>query len=187
MANKTPQFLMLARILRPHGVRGDLRVQVVTGFPERMTELDNVYIGPATDGPLSSRTPMSSYRVERAKHDKADNWLLHLHGVDDRESADPLRSLCIFVALEDAVPLEQDEYYLFQLIGLHVVAHDGQPLGKLVDVLETGANDVFVIRGEPLGEVLIPLLDGIIVAVDLPGGVMTVNVPPGLLPENTPE
>lgn len=183
MAKKTPQYLMLARILRPHGVRGDVRVQVVTSFPERMTELDTVFIGPAADTPLSSRQPMTGYRVVRAKHDKADNWLLHLDGINDRESAEPLRNLCLFVALADAVPLEENEYYLFQLIGLDVVTDSGQPLGKLVNVLETGANDVLVVHGERYGEVLLPLLDGIITSVDLAAGTMTVTVPAGLLPE----
>lgn len=180
-----PQYLQLARVLKPHGIRGDLRIQVVTSFPERMIHLEKVFVGPAPESYRASRVGLKAYRVTKSHHDKNDQWLIHLRGVDTREAADALRDMHLFVALEDAVPLEADEYYMFQLMGLDVYnAADKQLLGKLVDVLETGANDVFIVRGELYGEVLLPFIEGAIESVDLAAGKIVMHLPDGLLPDS---
>jgi 16S rRNA processing protein RimM len=107
--------------------------------------------------------------------------ILQVDGVDDRDAADLLREQYVMVALEDAVPLDDDEFYLFQAIGLAVYTDDGESLGAVVDVLETGANDVYVVQG-PRGEVLLPAIDECIVDVDIDAGKMTVHLMDGLLP-----
>ena len=84
------------------------------------------------------------------------------------------------VALADAVPLEDDEFYLYQAIGLRVVSEDGDLLGEVVEVIETGANDVYVVRGES-GEILLPAIDECVIDVDIEAGTMTVHVMDGLL------
>jgi 16S rRNA processing protein RimM len=178
-----PPYLQVARVLRPHGIRGDLRVQVITSFPERLLKLKRVFVGPAAESYRAGRQALQAYSVTRAHHDKNDHWLIHLGGVDSREAADKLREMLLFVALEEAVPLEENEYYLYQLIGLEVLTVDGQPLGKLIEVLETGANDVFIVRGETYGEVLLPVIDGAIQSVDLEAGQMVMHLPDGLLPD----
>ncbi len=177
-----PQFLILARILRPHGVRGDLSIQIVTDFPERLNDLDVVYLGlnPAYSDNLSP------YTVTWARHAKKDQWLLHLKSVDDRDAADLLRNQYICVSLADAVPLEADEVYLFQVIGLNVQTTEGAALGRVTDVIETGANDVYVVRGEAYGEILLPAIDSVIRTIDPDAGVMIVDVPAGLLPDKPP-
>ncbi|MCC7452067.1 MAG: 16S rRNA processing protein RimM [Anaerolineae bacterium] len=177
-----PQFLILARILRPHGVRGDLSIQVVTDFPERLNDLDTVYLGlnPADSANLTA------YEVTWARRAKKDQWLLHLEGVDDRNEAEPLRNQYICVSLADAVPLEADEVYLFQVIGLNVQTSVGEALGRVMDVIETGANDVYVVRGEAYGEILLPAIPTVIRNIDPDAGVMIVDIPAGLLPDNPP-
>jgi 16S rRNA processing protein RimM len=174
-----PQFLILARVLRPHGVRGDLSVQVVTSFPERMSRLDVVYVGadPAEPNRLTEQ------RVTWARRHKNDQWLIHLDGIEDRDAADAFRGQYMCVSLADAVPLEDDEVYLFQVIGLDVRTVEGETLGRVIDIIETGANDVYVIRGESYGEILIPAIDGVILNISVETGVMTVRLPAGLLPD----
>lgn len=174
-----PQFLILARVLRPHGVRGDVRVQVVTRFPERMISLDVIYVGRDPTDPASLR----QHHVTRAHHDKDNLWLLHFEGVNDREAADRFRAQYLCVALEDAVPLADDEVYLFQVIGLEVRTTDGMVLGNVADVLETGANDVYIVKGETYGEVLIPAIQGVIQDINVESGLMIVQLPAGLLPD----
>jgi 16S rRNA processing protein RimM len=174
-----PQFLILARVLRPHGVRGDLSVQIVTDFPERMVSLDLVYVGADPDKPHR----MTEHRVTWARRAKNDQWLLHLDDVTSRDDAERFRSQYICVSLADAVPLEEDEVYLFQVIGLEVRSTDGETLGRVTDVIETGANDVYVVRGETYGEVLIPAIAGVVLNIDVEAGLMTVQVPAGLLPD----
>ncbi len=178
-AQAGPQFLLLARILRPHGVRGDFVVQIITDFPERMNDLDAVYVGA---DPSDARR-LTEQHVTWARRHRGDQWLLHLDSIDDRDQADHFRSQYICVSLADAVPLEADEVYLFQVIGLDVHTVEGEDLGKVVDIIETGANDVYVVRGEAYGEVLIPAIESVIRSINVDASLMTVDLPAGLLPE----
>jgi 16S rRNA processing protein RimM len=171
-----PKYLLLGEILRPHGVRGELRVRVLTDYPERITHLDTVYIGNDPDADAVSRFPIEALRMHQ------NYLLLKLEGVDDREAADQLRQLFVMVDLENAVPLEEDELYLFQLIGLHVETDSGQLLGKISEVLETGANDVYVVDSPTYGEILIPVLPDTIVHTDLDAGTIVVHLLDGILP-----
>jgi 16S rRNA processing protein RimM len=174
-----PQFLILARVMRPHGIRGDLSVQVVTDFPERMSHLDMVYVGPDPEEPRR----LKPHHVTSVRRAKKDQWLLHIDSIDSREDADTLRSQYICVSLADAVPLEDDEVYLYQVIGLQVQTTDGENLGRVTDIIETGANDVYVIKGEAYGEILLPAIAGVIRDISVETGVMTVQLLAGLLPD----
>jgi 16S rRNA processing protein RimM len=173
-----PQYLILARVLRPHGVRGDLSVQILTDFPDRMRDLDAVYLGTDPDKPRR----MTEQHVTWARRAKNDQWLLHLDGVEDRDAADAFRSQYLFVSLADAVPLEEDEVYLFQVIGLEVKTAEGESLGRVTGIIETGANDVYVVQGEAYGEILIPAIEGVILKTEPDAGIMLVQLPAGLLP-----
>ncbi len=176
-----PQYLIVARIMRPHGVRGDLRVQALTNFPDRMKSLETVYL--TRDPEKATPQTVQIATVERARPDKAGYWLLHLHAIEDRDAADALREMYIVVTMADASPLVDDEVYLFQVMGLEVYTTDGQSLGRVVDIMETGANDVYVVRGETYGEVLIPAIDSVIRRIDVENGTLTIQPLPGLLPE----
>ncbi|MBE2266947.1 MAG: 16S rRNA processing protein RimM, partial [Anaerolinea sp.] len=96
---------------------------------------------------------------------------------------DRLRNLLVMVALENAVPLEEGEFYLYELIGLNVQTESGEALGTLTEVLETGANDVYVVNSPRYGEVLIPVLPETILETNIAAKRMTVRLPDGLLPE----
>ncbi|MHB8625952.1 MAG: ribosome maturation factor RimM [Aggregatilineales bacterium] len=178
-----PRYLVLAKVLRPHGVRGELSVQVITDFPERFRELEKIYLGTSADRPDRLR----AYAIDSARPQKTTKqggtWLLRLHGIDDRDAADLLREQYVFVAIDQAVPLAEDEVYLFQVIGLQAETPQGEALGRVVDIIETGANDVYVIRGSAYGEVLIPAVNGVVLAIEVEAGRMLVDPPPGLLPD----
>jgi 16S rRNA processing protein RimM len=105
--------------------------------------------------------------------------LLMLTGVSDRESAESLRGLTVYADQDEALPLEEGEYYQFQIKGLSVRTQDGQDLGSVTEVLETGANDVYVVVGSA-GELLLPAIRDVILGIDLAAGTMTVRVPEGL-------
>lgn len=178
-----PKYLQIARVLRPHGVRGDVRVQVLSSAPDRLMGLESVLVGPAPESYRSNRDGLKLYPITRVHRDKGDLWLLHFGGIDDRDAADALREMFLFVPLEDALPLQSGEYYIFQLIGLNVISTDGKALGTLAEVFETGANDVMIVKGDAYGDVLLPLIDGLIQNVDLEGRVITVSLLDGLLPD----
>jgi 16S rRNA processing protein RimM len=170
-----PPFLLLGRVLRPQGVRGELRIEVLTAYPERIVPQMMVYFGP---DPKNPETAVEYEIVSARSHQKY--LILQVAGVMDRNAADVLREQYVMVALKDAIPLEEDEFYLFQAIGLAVYTVENEHLGKIVDVLETGANDVYVIQG-PRGEVLVPAIDECVVDVNVEAGKMTVRLMEGLL------
>jgi 16S rRNA processing protein RimM len=171
-----PRFLLLGEILRPHGIHGELKIRVLTDYPERITDLETVYV---SDDPNDKDAP--SYSVEHMRPQNAYG-LLKLRGVQTREQAETLRQLYIMVALEDAVPLEDGEFFIYQLIGLSVQTVEGDHLGTLTDVLETGANAVYVVDSADYGEVLIPAIANTIVQTDLDSQIMIVKLPEGTLP-----
>ncbi len=174
-AEQQPPFLLLGRVLRPHGVRGEVRIEVLTAYPERIVPGRQVFVGPDPQDPLSA----TMHTVSRSR--KHQNLLiLQFTDITDRSSADTLRGQFVMVALENAVPLEEDEFYLFQLIGLAVYTDEDEYLGRITDVIETGANDVYVVHG-PRGEVLLPAIDECILELDIKGGKVTAHLLDGLL------
>lgn len=166
-----PRFLVIGRILKPHGVRGEVRVEIHTDLPERFTWLETVYVGEKRPRPVG---------VEGVRFHKS--WaLLKLEGYDNREIAATLRSELLQVPEDQAIPLEEGQYFLFQLIGLEVYSDEGEFLGQIGEVLETKANNVFIVHG-PRGEVLIPDIDEIVLDIDLKAGRMLIHPLEGLLP-----
>jgi 16S rRNA processing protein RimM len=164
-------------VRRPHGVRGEVRLDLLTDYPERVVTLANVYLASDVDG-----SDAAAYAVEGARRHQGELLLL-LAGITDRDQAGLLRDKWVLVAMQDAVPLEDGEFYLFQLVGLEVVTDDGETLGLLQDVIETGANDVYVVSGGERGEVLIPAIPSVVQTVDLEARRVTVVLPAGLLPD----
>lgn len=172
-----PPFLVVGKILRPHGIRGEVRVQVMTGYPERILPGAEVYLGPDPEN-AQSAVP---YTVTRARRHQQYLVLL-FEDMPDRSAAEHLRDKFVMVRIEDAVPLEEGEFYLFQVLGLEVHTTQGEYLGTVKDVIQTGANDVYVVQG-PRGEILLPAIDECVKQVDIPGGAMTVVLMDGLLDE----
>lgn len=165
-----PRFLVIGRVIKPHGVRGEVRVEVITDLPERFTWLETVYVGEDSPEPVG---------VEAVRFHKS-YALVKLEGYDTREKAAELRNQLLQVLEADAIPLEEGEYYLYQLVGLAVYTDEGEHLGELVDVIETKANNVFIVQGSR-GEVLLPDTDEVILDIDFENGRMEVHLLPGLI------
>ena len=173
-----PEYLLLGEVLRPHGVRGELRIRLMTDYPERIAKLPTVYLA---DNPEPRK--VKPYSVQGMRMN-GEFGLLKLREIEDRDAADRLRGLFLLIDLPHAVPLEEGEFYLYQLIGLKAQTEDGEPLGTLTEVLETGANDVYVVESPRYGEILIPVIDGTILKTDIAAGILTVHLPEGLLPSD---
>jgi 16S rRNA processing protein RimM len=104
------------------------------------------------------------YRIESYRWHKK-NILVTLSGVTDRSLAEQLQGQFVQVPIEEAVPLPEGEYYLYQLIGLEVITTDGEYLGTVVDILETGANDVYVVEAKGR-QILVPNISEVVQAID---------------------
>ena len=114
-----------------------------------------------------------------ASHWRNDLVILKFNEIDTNVHAKGFYGMELTVALDDVPTLPNDNYYYFQILGIEVRTMDGEILGNVEEIIETGSNDVYVIKGEG-GELLIPALGNIILSVDLEIGLMTVSLPPGL-------
>jgi 16S rRNA processing protein RimM len=145
-------------------------MEVFTDFPERVSQLRYLYVG----------KDRQRYQLQGVRSHKAA-LLLKLQGCDDRDTAASLRGALVQIVIQDAVPLEQDEYYQFQLVGVQAETEDGEVLGEVVDVLSVpGANDVYVVHGA-YGELLLPAIQEVVLDLDLEARRMRVHLIPGLL------
>jgi 16S rRNA processing protein RimM len=163
-----PRHLAIGRVGRPFGLRGELRVELLTEYPEQLGRLHTVYLGPEEE----------AWAVEWVRLHQ-DVALFKLAGCDDRTSAETLRGAVVQIAREDAVPLDEDEYYEHQIVGITVVEDNGTLLGKVTEIINTGANDVYVVVG-PDGQLLLPAIESVILDVDLDADRMVVHVMEGL-------
>ncbi len=150
-----PSHLIVARILGPHGLQGEVKAEVLTGFPDRFGVLQTVYVGDEL-----APAVLEGHRRQGGK------IILKLEGCEDREKAAQLQGKFVHVALEEAVPLAEDEYYVYQIVGLEVWSTEGEFLGYVDEVLHTGSNDVYVVKNGR-GEVLVPALSDVVTEVDL--------------------
>jgi 16S rRNA processing protein RimM len=172
-----PRYLVVGRVLRPHGVRGELRVEIVTDYPERLAQHVYFYlVHPKSPEKVQRR------RIEALRRHR-EVALLKLEGCDDRNEAEALRDMLVQVPVEEAVPLEEGEYYHFQVVGVRVETEEGEWLGQVVEVLETGANDVYLVRG-PRGEILLPAITDVVRELDLTSKRLVVHLLPGMLTED---
>lgn len=157
-------LITIGKAVAPHGVRGDVRVVPLTDFPDRFLKLKEVRLD---DGRVLA--------VEAAKHHK-QFVLLKFRGLDDRTAVEPLRGRLLQVGRADLVALPAGHYYIFDIIGLQVFDEDGASLGKITDVLATGANDVYIADREGQPPLLIPALKDVVRLIDIPGGRMVVKL-----------
>jgi 16S rRNA processing protein RimM len=156
------------------GIRGDLKVQPLTDFPERFQQTSILYVGKA-------HTP---HRLISARqHGRI--VVVHLEGVEAANDAEQLRGAQLFIPVGELLTLPVDHYYVHDLIGLRVEHVDGTPLGVIRDVIPTGGNDLLVVRTMTGGaDVLLPAVKEFIKGVDVPGGVVRVAPIPGLFDDN---
>ena len=166
------QYFRVGVITSPHGVRGEMKVYPTTDDVSRFKKGMQVI--------LDTKKAQVPHQVENVKFFK-NMVILKLDGINSMNDAELLRQCDLLVTRENAVPLEEGEYYLADLLDMTVEEEDGSVLGTLVDVLETGANSVYVVRMESGKEVLLPNIPDCIRAVDVENGRMTVHVMEGLL------
>jgi 16S rRNA processing protein RimM len=235
-----PRLLVVARVVRAHGVKGELSCEIVTDFPERFRKTERVFLSPdegrpkpdrpkrprragpsrdastppgaggdpsaggegqddgrpaserageppaveTTDGAAvgTSAPETREYAVERARlapHARGVALILRLAGLTDRDEAEALRGWLVQVPENEAWTLPEGRYYWHQIIGLRAVTADGRALGTVADILETGANDVYVVAREG-GELLVPAIKDVVKEIAPERGELVVELLPGM-------
>jgi 16S rRNA processing protein RimM len=160
----------VAQVLAPHGVRGELKCRVVTDFPKQRFRRGSVLV-----------IRGASHTIQSARV-QGTTVLLKLEDITDRDAAETLRGADVEVPAENAVALPRGQFYWHQVIGLRVEdVSSHEPLGKVADILETGANDVYIVRGER-GEILVPAIRDVVKQIDPASGRMLIAPLPGMIP-----
>ncbi|MBU9737676.1 ribosome maturation factor RimM [Diplocloster agilis] len=165
------QYLQVGVISSTHGIRGEVKVYPTTDDVSRFKKLKKVI--------LDTGKEQRSLEIEGVKFFK-QFVILKFKGIDHINDIEKYKGKPLMVAREQAVTLARDEYFVADLIGLLAITDEGEELGTLVDVLETGANDVYVIGTPDHKELLLPAIKECILDVDMEGRKLLVHLMPGL-------
>ena len=159
--------VVVGRITGAWGLRGDVKVEVLTDFTERFSQGNVVYL------------EAEPTRIERSRSVRG-GILVKLTVVRDRTRAESLRGRFLTIPSHEVATLPEGSYYHFQVIGMGVWTEQDAYLGELKEILTTGSNDVYVVRDGEQAELLIPALADVVLDVNLRKNRMTVRLPPGL-------
>ncbi len=160
-------LIAVGKCLKPHGIRGELKVAILTDFPERFEQTDSVY--------LQLDEVVFEKSVEATRF-HGGCVLVKLSGVDSIDQAEQWRNAILSITADQLMELEEDEYWHFELEGLEVLDPTGQRIGRLKEVLRTPGHDLYSVEGSE-GEILIPAVKEYILAVDLKSGQVTARLP----------
>lgn len=166
------ELVCIGKVMGTFGYKGMLKVFPVTDFPERFKMLNKVWL-------ISGQVIKEAKVEERKPHNEL--YLLKLKGIDSKEAAQEYKNALLMVHESEVYKLPEGYYYHFQLKGLQVFDMQRGYLGILQEVLETGANDVYIIESEKYGEILIPAIKQVIKEINLAQNSMQVELLPGLV------
>ena len=163
-------LLKVGVITTTHGVRGEVKVFPTTD-PERFLDLEYVL--------LDAGREMKKLEIRNVKFFK-NLVILKFNGIDNINDIEKYKKAGLYVTREDAVELEEDEYFIADLIGMDVISDEGEQLGTISDVLQTGANDVYVISSKGQKDLLLPAIHECVLDVNVEERTMKVHLMPGL-------
>jgi 16S rRNA processing protein RimM len=164
-------WLRLGVLTAPWGTRGEVKVRLDVE-PAYLECVARVYLGP-------EHRPIDLLGLAR----RGRAYTLKLRGIETITAAETLRGVDVVIPRSEAPPLAEGEFFVADVVGLRAVTTTGRALGTVAEVLSTGANDVYVVRGDA-GEVLIPAIRDVVTSIDPAAGVLQVEPLPGLLPDD---
>ena len=162
------EFLEAGKIVNTHGIRGEVKIMPYTDSPELLAEFDRLFLGKAHTEVIIEHSRVFKNMV-----------IAKIEGVNTPEEADKLRNKLLYMHRDD-LELDEDTYFIQDLIGMEVKdADSGQVYGKIADVMQTGANDVYVVKGDDR-EYLVPAIGDVVVSTDIDADIMTIRPLEGL-------
>ena len=164
--------LEIGQIVNTFGIKGEVKVVPFTDDITRFDDLKDVYV--------KNKKQNNKYEVEEVKYHKSF-VLLKLKGIDNMEKAETLRDSFLEVDRANAIPLEENSYYIVDLIGLEVYSDENKLLGKLEDVFNTGSNDIYIVKDELGKQILLPAISEVIKDINIEEGKIIVHLLEGLL------
>ncbi len=167
-----PDFIVIGQVARAHGIRGALKVKPLTDDPERFRLLEKV--GLSFDDESPTFFDIKDVRIG------TKSIILSLEGIQDRNEAEKWRESYLEIPIAQRMPLPEGQHYYFELFDLLVKTTRGEVLGKIIDIISSPANDVYVVRSDDK-EILIPAIPDVIKNIDVESGVVTIDPLDGLL------
>lgn len=168
MKNKT---LQVGRISNTHGLRGEVKVVSWTDYPEVFEDFKHVY--------LDIKKEKKTLEITNIKYQKS-NLIIKFKGIDSIDEAEKIKNTILYVDREQ-IGEPEEGYYICDLIGCMVQSDDGRQLGRVCDVFSTGSNDVYVIKSDEGKEILIPVIDEVVLSVDIEKEKILVHLIEGLV------
>ena len=165
-------YLRVGVIASTHGIAGEVKVFPTTDDNNRFKKLKQVF--------LDTGKEYLELEVERVRFFK-QMVIVKFKGINNINDIEKYKGKDLLVTRENAVPLEEDEYFIYDIMGAQVVDEEGKEIGTLVEVLATGSNDVYVVKTPQGKEILMPVIDECILDIDFDNKVVTAHIMPGLL------
>ena len=170
-------LVAVGRIIGAHGREGEIRVKSTSDVPGRFDEGQTLYVSRDGVSPEEQTYQIAKTRSTGSKGN--DVLIISLQGFRDRDQALQLAGLWLCVPQSEVPSAEEGEYFHYELLGLKVRTVEGEDLGEVAEILETGSNDVYVVKGA-VGEILVPALSKVVREIDIAAGLMVVDLPEGL-------
>ncbi len=167
-----PEYLVVGYLRRPHGVDGEMVMEVYTDFPERLKPATAVFIG-----------DMHRQLIITGARFHNEGLIIKFQDLNTPEEAGRFRNQSVYVRSADRPALPEGQYYHHELIGFAVVDEKGELIGTLTEIMQTGANDVYVVMQAGGKEILLPVISSVVLAVDMASRQIRVRLIPGLLDE----
>jgi len=164
-----PLYLSVGFLRRPHGLQGEIIMDLHTDFPERMQVGRKLFVG-------ENHQPLTLTNVRPHQ----SGLLVKFKDIETPDDAGKFRNQWVFIKAKDAPPLPDGQLYQYELIGFKVVDEHDNPLGTLAEILETGANDVYIVRDDAGKELLLPAIPSVILDLDTGRGLLRVHLLEGL-------
>lgn len=161
-------LLEVGKIINTHGLRGEVKVIPWTDTPDVFEDLETLYL-----------KNNDVFTISSVKYQK-NNLIVKFKEVGDINEAEKLKNQVLYAERSALGELPEGVYYIADLIGLSVRKETGEEVGKIKDVLQTGANDIYVVAREGAKDLLVPVIPNVVLSVDIDGGEVTVSLPDGL-------
>lgn len=166
------EYLEIGQIVNTNGLKGNLKVKPLTDDITRFEDLESIYIQKGRE--------LIEFNIQDVKYIK-NMVILKLEGIDDIDEAEKYKNFYIKINREDAVELEEDSYFIVDIIGCEVYTDSHELLGKVIDVFSTGSNDVYTVKNSEGKEILLPAIEDVIKDVDIQNRRITVELMEGLI------
>ena len=166
------EFLEIGQIVNTFGIKGFVKVVPFTDDIKRFDDLETVYV--------KTKTEFKEYQIEEVKYHK-NMVLIKFKGIDKVEDAEKLRDSYLKIDRKNSIPLEEDAYFIVDLLGLDVYTDENVHLGKLEDIFNTGSNDIYVVKDELGKQILLPAIADVIKEINIKEHKIIVHLLNGLV------